>query len=416
MEIPQPTPHIIIASWKSTAVVIAMMLTFWVFPASAIDFGEGGGQQSVQPSSQMANPAEKIDCARSPACGANPDSAINSALLHDPKLVAKDRLMSVFLALDRVSAFGIGPSSEQTEQVKWLNQRVADWKMFRDEDYWKWGKYCSSEKLHKFLSYEYDWRMHDLALAALFRKPTLALKELARFDHANAGDHHATAPIYAAIYQYATIKSPQARTVAVSKIMAPYFNKIRKNRWSLESINGILNVREAASTDSRFSHLLDDLSVRYTMPLVIPCAALIRRPGLSEALKPQFGGAIDGSLPTSDCATTLPPLPKLEELKSAVVALQPFCQGTIRFTLWKAYEADILSVRLHNVKLRPVDDVAAKVANFRSTHSALVSAAEAEMTRYYTRYFGVNRALANQQAIEAVNLVISGGYNLCEEG
>jgi WD40 repeat protein len=61
----EETPHfssrIMLTLWKTSSVVIAIILAFWVLPAPALDLGKAGALLGIQPSSRMAKPYASLD-------------------------------------------------------------------------------------------------------------------------------------------------------------------------------------------------------------------------------------------------------------------------------------------------------------------------------------------------------------------
>jgi hypothetical protein len=85
--------------------------------------------------------------------------------------------------------------------------------------------------------------------------------------------------------------------------------------------------------------------------IIFPREAVIRRPGLIKALGAQYGGARDAQLPDGDCEATLPELPSLTRLAQRARSAQPFCQGTIRFSVWKDHAQLVAAARLHRPEI-----------------------------------------------------------------
>src|SRR5437588_326857 len=116
---------------------------------------------SAAPTPAQAVAAPSFDCSQA-------KTTVEVAICGDPELRAGDTLMAELFAAARVSAFGKGPSNELAEQRKWLKSRAAE---------------CTGAKGADWLAClrrVQDQRNADLAVAALFRRPDLALKTLYR--------------------------------------------------------------------------------------------------------------------------------------------------------------------------------------------------------------------------------------------
>jgi hypothetical protein len=195
----------------------------------------------------------------------------------------------------------------------------------------------------------------------------------------------------------------------------------------------IPNARAAASSDSRFSTVIDvasvDNYVNRPVPLVFPCAALIRRPGVLDVLNAKFGGALDGRIPRTDCEATLPALPRLDRIIQAAERAQPPTNATIRFSTNRQYDMMIAAIRLHLPKYWKhceQTSVATDVSDgeqdehrypddshFRMMNRAAIHGAVSELADYYVRAFHIAPGIAADQAAGAINAVIAGAYDAC---
>lgn len=122
----------------------------------------------------------------------------------------------------------------------------------------------------------------------------------------------------------------------------------------------------------------------------------------------------------------------MDRLTKAVVAVQPLCRGTIRFSLGRNFDKTLVAVRLHRADLWKVrrldlnpgdqgqsnDDPAKNVdvPRFVAGHSVLIRNAIDELAGYYSNRFDAPSALAKAQAHSAVSTIIFGAYDLCESG
>ncbi|MEB0045629.1 MULTISPECIES: hypothetical protein [unclassified Pseudomonas] len=341
------------------------------------------------------------------SCGAS-SNAIERMICNDPALSTRDRTMAILFAASRSDASDKGLSQQQTLQRHWLKTR---------------DKQCSNDDMHTCLVSAYDDRLNPLAVAALFREPNAALAELAR-------QNPRSAPLYEAIYRYATLDDKVDRAVVVEKLIAQPFEALHDKPWA-SPLSSVKNAHDAASSDKNFSAFLNVVSVDKDA-LTMPCAALVRRPGLMAVLHSQYAGAIDGHLTQSDCMAMTPRLKALDRLKDAAVATQPDCQGTARFSLAREFDYTLIAVRLHRTDLwkaktldiSPGDQDAnngdptkeVDLPHFIAQHQASIRDASDELAAYYSSHFGVPSDLAKEQALSAVSAIIFGAYDLCERG
>jgi hypothetical protein len=129
---------------------------------------------------------------------------------------------------------------------------------------------------------------HDVAMAELKSAPLVSLPTYAHRQIA--------AVVYEAIYRYATIGPFHLRVAAVAPLIAPLFTKIESKPWA-SPINNQREPQDAVATDQNFAAFLAVASVSAAPEIIVlPCGALVRRPGLIDVLQPYYGGAIDGSL------------------------------------------------------------------------------------------------------------------------
>jgi uncharacterized protein len=167
-----------------------------------------------------------------PVLNCTTPSAIEAVICGDPELQARDRMMAKLFEAVRVDAFKSGLSAEETIQRRWLTAR--------DER-------CLKEPQIACPSGSYDARLNELAVAALFRLPDTALEELRRQDPK-------TAPLYEAIYRYATIDGQAQRVAAVERLIAPTFDEIHESfKGGIPPFANLQTVEAAAASDEAFS-------------------------------------------------------------------------------------------------------------------------------------------------------------------
>lgn len=348
-----------------------------------------------------------FDCAK--------PSEIEAVICSDPSLAAADRRMTAFYNAAKTGALGTG-SNQLEAQRDWLKERdklcaKGAWKTY-------------SKSLRACLAGEYDERLEALAIAALMVEPKESLDELGRFNSK-------AAPIYQAVYDYASINDPNRRASTVEAELTPIYATMDANtRQHLQSppYSGAATAHEAASSDANFAAFF---AIYGTLgydgngdDLVWPCAVLLKRPGLAVGLGSYFGGAIDGRIPGSDCEAEMPPTREVTALSDAAYAAQPNCEGTIRFSTGRDYAKLQDAVRLHRTEVwetrKPLALAKAEDALdpferiWRRKHEAQIDRAEAVLEAYYIQYFRVQPKAANRDAWRAIDKLIEGPFESCE--
>jgi uncharacterized protein len=341
---------------------------------------------------------------------------IEAVICSDEKLASRDRTMAFLFAASRTDALGSGVSGEYIRQRLWLHDR---------------NEKCAKGPELKCLVDAYDNRLFDLAVATLFTAHDAAMTELSR-------QNPKAAQIYEAIFQYATTDDPAARAKRVGAFISNAFAAMRSAGDPISILNhDIPDLATAASSDKAFSAVIDFLSLEDYFgrggPLTFPCTALVKRPGLMDVLEPIFGSSMDVRISVSDCAATLPPIPSFDTLaKEAEIAQTP-CDGTIVFADEREYWAMVAAIRLHRPtyweKKHTIGSVASAASppvgvtdtpsdsgesRFRRLHRDLIDGAAIELTNYYVANFRAAYQLADNQARDAINAVITTAYNFCQ--
>ncbi len=320
-----------------------------------------------------AQTAPSFDCARA-------TTVIEQAICHDPDLAKADATMGRLFAAARTSAFGEGTSNIMPSQVSALRERAKCGPFDRQS-------YGSREEC---LALWYQNRNEDLAAAALFAEPELALVTLRDADPE-------LAPLYEAIFVYAShpdgtdwtkpaMAGERRRLVA---LLAPGFAKLQSDAmrsFGKDILHGSVDtLDDATASEENFSATLKTLAAYAEgkrTPMTMPCAALVRHPGLRDATISEFGSTLDVGIPASDCDTMLPPLPRLDALVARIWAGWPKCEGTIRFSAYNGFTVAVDDAR------RGSGDVPGKGGLPRVTgvQPATVDAVIAELAAYYARY------------------------------
>ncbi len=320
---------------------------------------------------------------------------LEALICADTELMVQHQAMYTLLAALRLDVFGSGPSQQEALQRKWLNDRDN----------------CVKEPIRACLIANYFYRLRDVAIAALFKVPDIALQTLHRTDPK-------TAPIYEAMYRYAVTDDQAVRSREVERLIAPIFGVLHDSfEGGIAPFSHLSSAQSAVESDENFALFLGAAAVS-GYEKTLPCAALMRRPGLIKALGPYYGGARDGSLPNSDCDALLPPLPVLDQLARAAPSAQPFCQGTIRYSIGRYYEKILLAARLHSLQtwkpetafVKPVEE---NEARFRSEQQPLIDHAKSELADYYVRFFKVGPGAAKVDSDSAIETLVANAFFHC---
>ena len=337
----------------------------------------------------VADPAKaaapSFDCAKAV-------TSTDKAVCADADLAARDRTMAQLFALVRMDALGVGPSGELAAQRAWLAER---------------DKECAKEaSLSACLKTEYDARLEDLAVAALIRAPDPALAELRRQNPARAF-------VYEAIWKMTTLPEGASRTSQVAALIGPEFTKVAADQQAM--LDPIKTPQQAAGSVKTFASFVDLTGAVEDTALTMPCEAIVKQPGLINALDSMFGSSMDNSLGGSDCADMLPPPTHFEDL--AQDALQtsmanPDCTGTIRYAGMRSYAEFLIAVQLdrQGAKTKPDADVVKQAAAYERKHAAAVAVAVLDLAAYYTRELHVPNPAAAKSAVDEV---VQSAYAVC---
>lgn len=361
--------------------VIAMVLSAFAAPAAV-----------AAPAPDRVGPSFECSAAK---------TAIERTICGDAGLSETDALMGRLFAATKTSAFGRGPSGEVAVQRKWLADRAKDCE--KPGTPWKSTAECLAD---------YNkGRLHELAVAALFTEPELALATLRRIDSD-------AAPLYEAITLYAN--APSLPRAQIAPLLKRYFDKFNRNddlvfgRSILEE-DKIKSPADAVASEHKFVEFLMVTSAYLggdPTPRPLPCAAILRKPALLGAMGPIFGSTLDNFVFYPDCDTTLPPLPAFDRMVAAINKSWPNCEGTIRFAAYRGYDSAQMSARLADPgQLAGFAKSNAKLRQLKGVSPALVSAAIAELATYYQTYQKVGPAMAKAGALGAVRDILSGAHD-----
>jgi len=347
-------------------------------------------------------PAPGIDCARA-------QGVVDTTICGDPKLIAADRTTAQLFALVSIDALGVGPSAEPDEQRKWQAER---------------DKMCAikGNEVGQCLRQEFDSRLYLLAVAALIRAPELALPELRRGPPDQAA-------LYEAIWRMTTMPAGEARTDAVAALIGPAFEQVRTagkqtddpdhggGSITVAMLGPLRTARDAASSVRNFdlffdlSGIVDTLSGGY-----ITCEAIVRQPGLIDAVGVSFGSQRQDGLGETDCDTELPPPPQFAAFAAATIdaaTASPRCTAARRYVAAPLYQRFLILVQLdrQGPPPPPKPRVARNAAAFVAAHATEESAAEADLAAYYARELRLPDAAVAAHA--AIGQVVDKAFAAC---
>jgi hypothetical protein len=113
--------------------------------------------------------------------------------------------------------------------------------------------------------------------------------------------------------------------------------------------SGITSPDDALGSDKRFASFAQVASAFLPdgpVPRSIPCAAVLRNPALLGATGAVFGSTLDNFVFATDCAETMPPLPRLDQLVDLVWKHWADCDGTIRYSYYRNFATSVDEARI----------------------------------------------------------------------
>jgi uncharacterized protein len=319
--------------------------------------------------------------------------AIETAICAHPDIAARDLTVAQLFALVRTDALGTGPSDELTRQRQWIGQR--------DKDCAKAADVAACLRL------DYDGRLEELAAAALIRAPQPALAELKR-------QKPDAAPLYQAIYLMATSADTPSRAQSVEALIAPAFAKLAADQADM--LDTIKTAHDAAASIKNFDTFIDLVAVEDGLAVTMPCEAIVKQPGLINALDSQFGSTMDGQLGASDCDVMLPPPAAFASFAAAALdkaTSDPDCTGSIRYAGMRSYTEFLITAQLdRQAGGKRNAETVRETAAYERAHASATAAAIADLAAYYTQRFHTPDAAA--AARKAVDQVTDMAFNACE--
>lgn len=341
-------------------------------------------------------------------------TAVEKAICDDPALAAADREMASLFILSRQSAFGTGASNELEAQRLFLQETRAC------------GKSAPAWPIPKCLAAAYGRRNGELAISVLMRAPDQALPVLKRLTPGFA-------PILEAVALWAREpvnadwsapeRAPSRKRIVM--LLTPYLTVLQTNEdqsfgYSILSNPAgdeiaVTRIDDIFRSDRHFAALLDVLGpylpeengpANGAIGAVLPCAAIVRHPALLGATAAPFGSTMDNFVLNSDCERTLPPLPLLTALDRKINKSWPECEGTIRFSAYRAYRNALDAARLGQVSRKTGSDVSSP----QGITAAEVTAVRSELARHYAAYLGKSTAQAGEMARLASAAMLSAAH------
>lgn len=332
--------------------------------------------------------AASYDCAQARA-------AVEVEICRDPVLSQADSLMGRLYAQARTSAFRSGPSNQLSVQRAWVKDRQDCLTPERTRN----------RTVGECLTSRYDDRNRELAVATVMSDPPTGLDVLDRLDPK-------AVPLYRAIRTYVRTPSDKA---GLTRLLQPYFDRMASDEaqgYGKDILADVKITRPAdmLASDRNFATGLKVLSAYLDGdggPLTLPCEAVLDRPGLLDAVYPIFGSTLDNFIPRTDCAAALPPLPKFEALVMQIYKGWPECEGTIRFSAYRTFDGQVEAARLADGsgKLRTKS-----APRLKGVAPDAVTAATAELAKFYQTYRFLPPAKAQATAFGAVQAVLGAGH------
>ncbi len=318
--------------------------------------------------------------------------AIETAICANADIASRDLTVAQLFALVRTDALGTGPSDELTRQRQWIGQRDKDCAKAAD--------------IAACLRLDYDGRLEELAAAALIRAPQPALAELKR-------QKPDAAPLYQAIYLMATTPDGPDQAHAVETLIAPAFAKLVVDQADM--LDTIKTAHDAAASIKNFDTFIDLVAVEDGLAVTMPCEAIVKQPGLINALDSQFGSSMDNQLGVSDCSVMLPPPAGFAAFAGDVLEksmADPDCTGTLRYAGMRSYSEFVIAAQLgRQIGAKRDADTVRQTAGYERAHAAATAAATADLAAYYTQRFHTPNAAAAARA--AVDRVADMAFGVC---
>jgi uncharacterized protein len=323
-------------------------------------------------------------------------------------LAADDRLMAqLFAAARRSAPLGAIGNGHLAAQRQWLAQRA------RCAD----SGVLDTARLGECLHRAYDERILQLATGALFVDRGLAVQAL-------RAKHPQGAPLVEAFTRYAAQpigsdwRGPGLRPErdAITTLVGGHFRRLQTDamldvrRQILQDL-GVRSLEDAFHSDERFASTILVLATNLEegpARLLVPCEALVRHPALGQVEESVYGSSLDGFIPESDCASSLPPSPKLDVLSGAIWARWPPCEGSIRYASYTYHSAMMNQARLGQL---PASKATSRpLPSVRGVSLAVIREAEEELVKRYRDFRGYDSETAASTARERLRDLLANAH------
>lgn len=344
-------------------------------------------------------PGRAADSGPSFSCAGAKD--LEATICADPGLSAADRRLARLYGDVRTDVLGVGPSGQLAVQRQWLKDLNTDCAGKT------WTKQFKSQA--ECIRGHYDTRLQDLAVSALLQDHDAAMAELRRLVPHDA-------PVYEAIYLYATIDNPQTRIAKVAAVLAPVYAAIPDKKAVFSELDGPETPQAAAGSDKAFVLFAQLYGGTLDTPLSWPCAAIPRRPGLIDGMGALWGSTRDNFLPQDDCLAMAPQVPAFTNFIDAVAKDAPICDGTLRFGGYRdrnRLEVAALLYRPEAWKGQKLEKPNRDEARYLKGHGRALVDAEAALARHYETVFKLSHDRAVSEAALITGLTAHRAYDPC---
>jgi len=366
----------------------------WVIGVPLV-LAAGGCVRAQTPAATAQGPS--FDCAHA--------RDVDAVVCHDARLSAADRRLNALYAATRAAVVGTGASQQLAWQRQWLKDVHTN---CAAAAFARHGRYKTQADC---IADAYNARLGELATAALFS------------DHADAmavvkDTAPADAPIYEAIYQYATIDDARARAAKVTPLIAPVYAALdADHKTAFTDNSGPADADAATASDAAFGTFVDVTVSELEHAVTWPCAAFVKRPGLLGALGAMYGSNKDNFLPGTDCdEMTAPEAKVFTDFMVKTLQNAPDCGGTIRFAGGREFYRMRTAALLHRPEQwakYQTSGADKPESDFRRRHAADIAGAQEALVTYYTKVLHLDAATAARDAGKITGILINQAYNLC---
>ena len=330
-----------------------------------------------------------------PGISCEKPTAVEKTICNDKALMALDREVSQLYSRLLATSNDHAKASFMKEQRGWIKSRNS----------------CDGTQpphmgdTRTCIENNYKWNLGSLAPEALFADHQLAITALTQVLPE-------TAPLYEAIYDYASVSDPKERLGKLEAVLTQTLHELKQKPSGLafRKLNSVADIVSNDDAFTRFIGMASALVEHGNLPMTLPCQAIIKRPPLVKATGSQFGGAIDASVIRDNCNQVLPATPRYTDLAREVVAAQNNCSGTIRFSLGREQAQLELAIRVHDLNAIPVLTRNDNAASFNAAHVKAIGAAEEELGGDYISTFELSPDKATADAKRAVQLLVDLTY------